>query len=893
MLDRLVVAALLFVSSVASAQFDVQTLRPLGYHPGPVAYYNAPYFANALYQGGTWLSFSGFEWGMPVDYTTAQFVNGYPQYLQPGERLRAFLYGLNTNYTWRPATWPSRTSLARGRIVLTWRGNADVRFVSGTFIAGESSGAATGALLDGRRVYLATEASQGSQWIEVHAIVTPVTEIRAWLAAPDAPSTSLEGQLFHPLLLQRIADADFGFIRFMDWGATNASPQQDWSDRRLPAHAFMTGIVNPRPPAPGHQGYRETGVAWEYMVALANQTGRHMWINVPHLATDDYITRLAKLIRFGSDGVNPYEAPQANALFAPLRADLRVYVEYSNEIWSNGSAFAQGEWAQSRANALGITSEQFNARRFCDTWRIFQEVFGGTDRLVRVAATFTANDTYTRALLQEIAAYGITLTPAVRPDVLAVTTYFGNGIQDFVDAQGFTAGRLYDDPYWTSAQFDIDRQIVFDEWKRRVLAGDAMSDGGPDATALGGGFSATLRTLPLETLGYTLPIVSYEGGPSLYTDYMDASAEDASGIPTDDGVTMFMEAMNRDPRIADVYRIHLELAKSKGLWTHTPYTDTTFWGKYGQFGHLETLDQSASASPKWALMLQHSHCYSGLRHPDRPLGGVPQFSTSATLPPGVVGLPYTTDIETNGGDGTRVASVIGSLIDNTLGITSAGARLTVAGTPSVSRRNYLFAYVYDGDGDPAWRIFTLDVYGGPGTLVQSDFRGASAFSLPHQGTFVLDSSVTWSGWAAGAGIVPQSGSDAIAFSVSGPASGDESLAQAIADDQYLMATVTPVSGPLDLRGAEIRFSIRRSNYFAPRVYAVFSNVGGFGEEDALHVTQAVDNGELAETEHVVTLPETAAYAAVAAPFEIRIVAAGARYDGHRTSLTAFKLTRRE
>ena len=38
------------------------------------------------------------------------------------------------------------------------------------------------------------------------------------------------------------------------------------------------------------------------------------------------------------------------------------------------------------------------------------------------------------------------------PDVMAVTTYFGNGIQEFVDEQGFTSGKLFDDPYWTSAQ---------------------------------------------------------------------------------------------------------------------------------------------------------------------------------------------------------------------------------------------------------------------------------------------------------------------------------------------------------------------------------------------------------------------------------------------------------
>ena len=42
---------------------------------------------------------------------------------------------------------------------------------------------------------------------------------------------------------------------------------------------------------------------------------------------------------------------------------------------------------------------------------------------------------------------------------------------------------------------------------------------------------------------------------------IDGGAANGSGVPTDDGVTTFMEAMNRDPRVADVYRLHLEIAR--------------------------------------------------------------------------------------------------------------------------------------------------------------------------------------------------------------------------------------------------------------------------------------------------------------------------------------------
>jgi hypothetical protein len=58
----------------------------------------------------------------------------------------------------------------------------------------------------------------------------------------------------------------------------------------------------------------------------------------------------------------------------------------------------------------------------------------------------------------------------------------------------------------------------------------------------------------------------------------------------------------------------------------------------------------------------------------------------------------------------------------------------------------------------------------------------------------------------------------------------------------------------------------------------------------VYVSTPVGYGEFAEMEHVFTLPATTAYDTVTGPMEIRIVAFGAQYDWHFTSLTAFKLT---
>ena len=76
-----------------------------------------------------------------------------------------------------------------------------------------------------------------------------------------------------------------------------------------------------------------TGV-WEYQVMLANETGKDLYITIPINASDDYVRRLAKLLRYGSDGNNPYEGHVANPRFSGLNPNLRVYVEWGNEVWN-------------------------------------------------------------------------------------------------------------------------------------------------------------------------------------------------------------------------------------------------------------------------------------------------------------------------------------------------------------------------------------------------------------------------------------------------------------------------------------------------------------------------------------------------------------------------------
>ncbi len=946
-LCRLALFLALALGLSAPASADIPTnLKPVGLGLGGFNYYSSGPFANTVHTGSGWLEYSSGQWGTAVHYLDTNGVvspqfndKGLPNYLVSGKELRLLLWPYAVNPSNAPATWPARGGTGVGKWVVTWTGNADVRLNGATFVAGESSGAATGALLNGRRVYQVGASNVGGH-ITVHAITTPITDLKVWLPNPANPSQSLEnsGQFWHPTFLAQIAESDHAFLRFMDWAQTNASPVIDWADRRLPRFAMQHGVLNRRSPAPGvanRAGDRSTGMAYEHMVALANTTNKDLWICLPHLATDAFVTNLANLLRYGSDGVNPYTSTQSNPVHPPLNSNLRVWVEYSNEIWSSGNAFAQGDWAQAQANAQGISKAQFNARRTAKVWSLFQQRFGNAQRLVRVAAIFTGNDTYTLAFLNELKTHGATLSPAVTVDVVSPTTYFGNGIQDWVyeqanlargtpdqwfhTAQDFTAGGVTrpvsvplnaSEPYWTSAALAAQQAATFAEWRRRIFSGSTFQGGGPDSTGTGGGFSSTLRDNIFSIFGQRLPIVAYEGGPSLYTDYVDG------GDVRDDGLTNFMIALNRRPEFAEIYRVQLNMAKAKGLATHGIFVDVSNWGRFGQWGHREFPGQPLAEAVKAKAVADWAADMAGIRSIDSPIGTRPSFTTPGTLPMGQYLAPYSQDIQVTGGNYTSGANpqfaVIGQQLAPglTLGpVSGQPTRYRVSGTPHQGGWNYFYLRVKDSDGDAAWQIYSFYVAGGPGVLVEADLRGtfSGAGNLPKTSTLALSSAITWSGIDRGMAYVNNGGSaigtdgrgvnlfadtDGIRFAVSQgtTSAANSTLASAITDNEYWKFTVTPVPGqPLNLRKAEFHLTWQREEFHCPRNLAVMTSVGGFTEAAAIY-TLGSTPGAGAVSDVIFRLPDTAAYGSLTAPIEFRIYFHGSQYS-HKARLLGLKLSR--
>lgn len=162
---------------------------------------------------------------------------------------------------------------------------------------------------------------------------------------PDATTSFPFDTLFLPPI--REAYEHFTVLRS---NLNNGNQERFWSDRTLPgyfnqARGRALGRVYSNP----DYGLKNNGASWEHKILLCNETGRDLYVNIPHMATGwdlsdtgSYVYKLAQLIKYGSDGVEPYSSLQSNPVYPPLNPNLRVYIELSNEVWNfGGDAFRQ------------------------------------------------------------------------------------------------------------------------------------------------------------------------------------------------------------------------------------------------------------------------------------------------------------------------------------------------------------------------------------------------------------------------------------------------------------------------------------------------------------------------------------------------------------------------
>lgn len=326
--------------------------------------------------------------------------------------------------------------------------------------------------------------------------------------------------------------AKFQVLRFMGYSNTNGNPQINWSDRTLPTNATQQS------PA---------GAAWEYVIELANLTGKDPWINIPDQATDHYIRQLATLFKNN------------------LSPDRKLYVEWSNEVWNDIFDQTQRNYDATNAEiATGWSNLNYDgeANPFYLAWRrtarrgkevsdIFRSVFGNAAMMTRVRPVLAGQLARPVVITQGLEFIANVFGPPSRYFyAIAPAVYFdiGNG---------------------TLSNLTVDQ--IFAELPAQVTA------------------------LKNEVLFYTvwaqyykLKNVAYEGGPGL------AGSESLSA----------KLAAHRDPRMKNlIVQLYNDWFSAGGsLFAYLSLSSP--WGQYGSWGLNDDITQPTG--PKWEA-ISHIH----------------------------------------------------------------------------------------------------------------------------------------------------------------------------------------------------------------------------------------------------------------------------------------------
>ena len=333
------------------------------------------------------------------------------------------------------------------------------------------------------------------------------------------------GENFDPNWFQAIDD--FRVLRTHDWQGTNYSQVTDPTLNDFTSdQAFWV-----------REG---RGMPIELLVEVANEARSDLWINIPHGATDAYMLEVAQYVKDN------------------LTADLRLYVEYTNEYWSDG--FDQHQYlidkGQAQFGSAPFANAQAYGARASQMTQIFKQVFGSEQpRLIPVV---TLDDT--------------ALTTAEALTMLTTPAYVAQGGLSPLDAGIKFLGT---DGYLTWFNTDPAVDQMVDEWMAQ-----------PD-----GGFGSARDFLLDQLSGSLLP--NWQAGRALADQYglsfgvYEGGALLLNGSYTAPGAARFTEFNERfqlSQEMREVYEAELAAWQSAGSGPFAWYSDAGRWGPWGDYG---------------------------------------------------------------------------------------------------------------------------------------------------------------------------------------------------------------------------------------------------------------------------------------------------------------------
>ncbi len=489
---------LLLLLALMSAAGELAVAKPaMGINFGGSSDWNTELpFANVFMESRRWISQrEGASWGKgpELDLDAQGWVR----------RLESGCYAETPLCTIEGGHYPS------GIYTVRYRGKGKLTF-NNAKVVDEKPG----------EIKIQVDSQHGAFWVQIRETdpADYIRNIQVYLPGLDKPETQPSGP-WNPAFLARWKGVDT--VRYMDLQHTNGSKLEKWSDR----------------PQLGDATFSEIGVPFELLCDLANRLNANPWFCVPHRADDEFVRNMAQTIK------------------KRLNPNLKVYVEYSNEVW-NGQ-FEQCRYAQEKGKAL-LPDEQpwvcgwaWTSHRSREIFQIFEKEFGGTDRLVRVLASQAANSYVSEQLLKYSDVSKVT-------DALAIAPYFMNCIPKEY-AEEFIRGGV------SGALDHLEKQALPQsiEWmkKQKELADQ-----------------------------YGIDLVCYEAGQHLVGLWGANDREELNAI--------CLEA-NASERMGKLYDAYFKAWEDVGGGLMCHFSSTGNWSKWGSWGLFRWADEKTEDSPKY------------------------------------------------------------------------------------------------------------------------------------------------------------------------------------------------------------------------------------------------------------------------------------------------------
>lgn len=441
--------------------------------------------------------------------------------------------------------------LKPGRYVLLYDGEGDVEGLGPTKLIARKSG---------RLVFYMEHRSDRLEAIVIKRskLGNHIRNIR--LVAAEHETSNLTDDPFLPEFLDFCRP--FHALRFMDWAGTNNSTEEHWQDRKRPSFYMMRAISGDPDaiwgPAPTPFELKFSGgVAIELMIQLCNMLKIDPWFCIPHLATDDYIAQFAKLVR---DTLDP---------------SLKVYLEYSNEIWN--WSFRQADWML-RSPLAGAMVEAKGGKAWKDSAKT-----QGDGHPERIGALFRRvfaiwEREWAGEARKRLVRVGTVQAVWFDASKRTIKWCLDNGGLDAVSPAAYVGPDNAVYQKWADKGANLTAEMVIDDMDATI---QTMREGG--------GMAQTIAFGKQHGLAY----VAYEGGQHIQS----KGQVDLPYSPA-------LAAVQMHPRMYDLYVELLRLNRDMGCSLFTHFTSVGRQGtRWGSWGAKARYDVSDTESPKMRALL--------------------------------------------------------------------------------------------------------------------------------------------------------------------------------------------------------------------------------------------------------------------------------------------------